>query len=179
MDRKLGIYLCSGCGISDAVDMEKLEKVATVGLKAATCAVHPFLCGKEGAAKIAADVKDGVNTVVIAACSPRVMYDVFDYGTQVVLERVNIREHVAWSQPGAEKVTEPAAEGSDAAPTEKIVFNGPTQMMAADYLRIGQAKAMKAEPPEPFKQESDEDHTRGRRRRDRHALRAGRLADGI
>lgn len=153
MDRKLGIYLCSGCGISDAVDMEKLEKVASGELKAASCAAHPFLCGKEGAAKIAADVKDGVNTVVIAACSPRVMYDVFDYGAQVVLERVNVREHVAWSQPGAEKVTEPAAEGSDAAPTEKIVFNGPTQMMAADYLRIGVAKAMKAEPPEPFKQE--------------------------
>ncbi|MHB8174602.1 MAG: FAD-dependent oxidoreductase, partial [Nitrospirota bacterium] len=154
MDRKLGIYLCSGCGISDAVDMERLEKVASGGLKAASCVVHPFLCGKEGSAKIAADVKDGVNTVVIGACSPRVMYDVFAYDPQVVLERVNIREHVAWSQPGAQKVAgAEGAEGSDVAPAEKLVFNEPTQMMAADYLRMGAAKAMKAEPPEPLRQE--------------------------
>ncbi len=147
MDRKLGIYLCSGCGISDAVDMEKLEKVASGELKAASCAVSPFLCGKEASAKIAADVSDGVNTVVIGACSPRVMYDVFNFGPQTVLERVNLREHVAWSQPGAEIKTE--GEGGET----KTVFTESTQMMAADYLRMGVAKAMKAEPPEPLRQE--------------------------
>ena len=134
MDRKVGVYICSGCGIGDSIDVEKLAKVATSEQKAPVCRNHPILCGAEGAEIIRQDIaQEGVNTVVIAACSRRAMTDVFSYDpAQTVLERVNLREHVVWCQPQKEE---------------------DTQMMAEDYLRMGLAKAKKMEPPEPFQEE--------------------------
>jgi len=165
MEKKLGVYLCEGCGIPDAVDMDELEKLATGKLKAAICRRHPFMCGTEGSGLIKSDIaNEGVNTVVIAACSQRVNYDVFSYDpATVVMDRVNLREHVAWSQPAA-TAPEPAegaeapAEGAEA-PAEGAaapagpVYNKSTQMVAQDYLRMGVAKAQKMLPPEPNIQE--------------------------
>lgn len=149
MDKKIGVYLCGGCGIADAVDLEKTAKVASGEMKAPVCKTHPFMCGAEGAAMIKSDIaNEGVNAVVIAACSQRVMYDVFNYGMSVVLERVNIREHVAWGQPGSEMV---AAEAEGEEP--KKVYNKATQMMADDYVRMGIAKAQKMDPAEPLVQD--------------------------
>src|SRR5512143_1405427 len=152
MEKKLGVYLCSGCGIADAVDMEKLASVATGEMKAPICRTHPFMCGKEGSSLITNDMKnEGVNTVVVAACSPRVMYDVFSYGNDVVLERVNLREHVAWSQPNA--AMPEVKEGEEPAADAKPVVNAATQMVASDYLRMGITKAQKMDPAEPLVQE--------------------------
>jgi len=148
MDKKMGVYICGGCGIADAVDIEKLASIATGEMKAPVCKTHPFLCGKEGSALITKDIKDdGVNTVVVAACSARAMFDVFSYPLDIVLERVNIREHVAWSQPAGEMKA--AAEGEE----PKLVLDAATQMMANDYLRMGIAKAAKVEPATPMVQE--------------------------
>ena len=81
------------------------------------------------------DNEDGVNTVVVAACSPRVKSDIFSYDTSTtVLERVNLREHVIWTHP---------ANDED------------TQMLSEDYLRMGLAKAQKVSPPEPFQETID------------------------
>lgn len=129
MDKKLGVYICSGCSIGDALDVEGLVKVAQREYKAPVCQVHPFLCGKEGVELIRKDLgDDAVNSVVIAACSPRVKSDAFAFDPRMVLERVNLREHVAWCQ-------KPKDED--------------TQMMAEDYLRMGIVKAQKMEPLEP------------------------------
>ncbi len=130
MDKKLGVYLCSGCSLGDSLDMEKLAKVAQKEYKAPVCRVHPFLCGAEGVAQIRKDLEEGtVNTAVIAACSPRVKTSAFSFDpTTVIMERVNLREHVAWCQ-------KPKDED--------------TQMMAEDYLRMGIVKAQKSEPLEP------------------------------
>ncbi|MBI5814133.1 MAG: hydrogenase iron-sulfur subunit [Nitrospinae bacterium] len=118
--KKTGVYICSGCGIGEALDVAALEKTATGEMKAPVCKVHPFLCDGAGAQLIKNDIANGgVNAVVIAACSPRVNYDVFDFGPDVLLDRVDIREKVAWShEPG----------------------NGDTLALAQDYLRMGLAK---------------------------------------
>jgi len=147
MDKKLGVYICGGCNIPDAIDLDKLAAIGNK--KAAVCRTHPFMCGKEGSELIKADIaNEGVNTIVIAACSVRVNYDVFNYDPlTTILERVNIREHVAWSQPAA-KMSEPA-EGEEA----KLVYNESTQMVAMDYLNMGIAKAQKMLTPEPNVQE--------------------------
>ena len=130
MDKKLGVYLCSGCGIGDSLEMEALEKVATGEYKAPICKQHKFLCGTEGVNLIKKDIADeGVNTVIIGACSPRVNFDIFRFGDEILLERVNLREHVIWCQ-------EPKNED--------------TQMLAEDYLRMGIVKAEKSDIPEPF-----------------------------
>lgn len=128
MDHKVGVYICSGCSIGESLNVEGLEKLVTGELKVPLCKSHPFLCESDGVRIIKDDiVNEGVNTVVIAACSNRVNADVFDFGPEVVLERVNIREHVIWSQ-------EPNAEE--------------TQEMAEDYIRMGTVRAKKTELPE-------------------------------
>ena len=134
MDKKIAVYICTGCGIGEALDIEQLSKVATSECKAAVCRNHPNLCSSEGAQIIKDDIaNDGVNTVLVAACSPRVMYDVFNFeGT--IMDRVNLREQVVWSHP---------ANDED------------TQMMAEDYLRMSAARMKQTELPEPYKPEQE------------------------
>jgi len=78
MDKKYGVYICTGCGIGDALIMEELCAVPEEeGFSVKT---HPFLCGAEGLELLKKDIADdGVNTLMIAACSRRVNYDVFKF----------------------------------------------------------------------------------------------------
>ena len=129
MEKKIGVYICSGCGIGESIDPEALSAVAGEH-SAAVCRTDPFLCGAESLARIKADIEsEGVNSIVIAACSPRVMTDVFDFPPDKVLERVNLREQVAWCQPAGEE---------------------DTLMMAEDALRMGLVRLKESQPPEPF-----------------------------
>lgn len=125
-ESKLGVYICTDCGIGESLNIEDLQKIA----KAPICRTHPFLCSQEGAQVIRDDINnEGVNKIVVAACSQRVNYDVFNYDPlKYVTERVNLREHVIWSHPPN---------------TEE------TQAMAEDYLSLGVTRASKSEPPEP------------------------------
>ena len=134
MDKKIAVYICTGCGIGEALDIDQLSKVATSECKAALCKTHPNLCSSEGAQVIKNDIaNEGVNTLIIAACSQRVMYDVFNFeGT--IMDRVNLREQVVWSHP---------ANDED------------TQMMAEDYLRMSAARMKQMLPPEPYKPEQE------------------------
>jgi quinone-modifying oxidoreductase subunit QmoB len=130
MEKKIGVYICTGCGIGESLNIEDLVKVAT-NLKVPVVKSHPFLCEKEGIEFIKKDMADeGVNALVIAACSPRVNYDIFDLCPLV--ERVNLREGVIWTHP----------------PNDED-----TQMMAEDYIRMGVFKMQKMEAPEPYKVE--------------------------
>jgi quinone-modifying oxidoreductase subunit QmoB len=129
MEKKYGVYICRGCGIGSSIDIEKLAKSAKTGqVKEDQIKIHDILCSPEGIQFIKNDIKkDGVNTVIIAACSPRVKYEEFDFpGT--ITERVNIREFVAWMQPPN---------------TDE------TQSMAEDYVTMGIVKAQKGDLPEP------------------------------
>jgi quinone-modifying oxidoreductase subunit QmoB len=132
MDQKIGVYICSGCGIGESIDVDALSAVANE-FKIAKCETHSILCSSEGAALIKNDVESGsVNCVVVAACSGRVKTDVFAYDPMAtILERVNIREHVAWCQPAGEE---------------------DTQMMAEDYVRMGITKVEKSTLPTPFQE---------------------------
>jgi len=133
MDKKLGVYICGGCSIAESIDIPGLVKIAEKEYKASVCRTHPFLCGAEGLAMIRQDLAgDAANSLVIAACSPRVKTDAFAFDPGMVFERVNLREHVVWShKPNDED----------------------TQMLADDTLRMGLAKAQKVEPPEPVANE--------------------------
>ena len=134
MEKKLAAYICTGCGIGDALDIEELSKVATEENSVPICRTHPNLCSQEGVDLIKKDIEgEGANTLIIAACSPRVMYDVFNFENCIV-DRVNLREQVVWShKPGDED----------------------TQMMAEDYLRMSGAKVGAMELPEPYKPEEE------------------------
>ncbi len=145
MSKKYGVYICQGCGIGESLDIEKLSETASdEGFAVKTC---PVLCGKEGLDLLKKEAAGGVNALVIAACSPRVLNDTFRFDGCIV-ERVNLREQVVWSHPRA---TWPA-------PTEEQkddeTFIDHVQMMAADYLKMGLAKIKKIELPAPYKLET-------------------------
>jgi quinone-modifying oxidoreductase subunit QmoB len=131
MDKKYGAYVCTGCGIGDTLDTEALCEVASSEMNMA-CKTHQALCSAEGRALIEKDINDdGVNTIVVAACSPRVMQDEFNFGDDKITIRANIREQVVWSK----------AEDAD-----------PEYLMeeASDYIRMGCTQAQKSDLPEPF-----------------------------
>jgi quinone-modifying oxidoreductase subunit QmoB len=128
MDKKLGVYVCSGCGIGAGVDASRLVQIAEEAAPAGRVRTSPAFC-LEDAALIRADVEqEGVNAVVIAACSPRVNTDVFAFPGASV-ERVNLREQVVWSHPPGHEET---------------------QSLADDLLRMGIVRAQKLRPPAPY-----------------------------
>ena len=133
MDKNVAVYLCKGCDIGGALDMDALKDVATDEYKIGLCKEHDCLCGDEGRELMARGVADGVNSIVVAACSPRFMVDAFTFDN-VLTTRVNLREQVVWShQPNDED----------------------TDMMARDYLRMGIVRGQQASLPEPLQEEVD------------------------
>jgi len=135
MDKKYSAYICTGCGIGDAIDTEALCGVASseMGME---CKTHQALCSADGRALIEGDINvNGVNTVVVGACSPRVMQDEFNFGDDKITIRANIRELVAWSNP----------EDAD----KEYV-----QEQASDYIRMGCTQAKKSDLPDPYQLET-------------------------
>jgi len=136
MEKKYGVYLCKGCGIGECIDFESLAKVIKKEGKIQFVKEHDILCSPEARAMVLEDIKpegEGINSLVIAACSPRVKYEELDF-PNVLVERCNIREMVAWTQ-------EPNNEH--------------TQALAEDYLRMYCARVKKSELPEPYQSECD------------------------
>ena len=146
MDKKYGVYICTGCGIGDTLDMEDLVDVPDE--EGINCTTHPFLCSKEGVALIQKDVDDEkVNAMVIGACSRRVNFDVFNFEGCIV-ERANLREGVVWPH-SREKYPKLEEDQKD----DEEHFD-PIQMKAEDYIKMGMIRVEKVKLPEPYKTES-------------------------
>ena len=129
MEKKYGVYICKGCDIAETVKIEGLEEVAAKEKQMPICKNHDALCSPEGLDLIKGDISgEGVNVVIVAACSPRAKHKEFKFDGCIV-ERINLREFVAWSQ-------EPNTEE--------------TQELADDYMRLGIIKAQNTDLPEPF-----------------------------
>jgi quinone-modifying oxidoreductase subunit QmoB len=141
MDKKYGVYICTGCGIGDSLDIEALCEVPEEeGYPVTT---HPFLCGKEGIELLKKDIEEkGTNTFVIAACSRRVNFDVFQFDGCIV-DRVNLREQVVWSHPRSEFPALTEEEKEDEDKFDRV------QMLGEDYVRMGMARVEKIELPVP------------------------------
>ncbi len=135
-DPKIGLYICKGCEIGKSLDIDQLIKEAE-GNKLPICKTHDCLCNEEGVNLIKNDISgEGINRVVVAACSGRMFPELFDFGNDVFTDRVNIREYVVWShKPNDED----------------------TQMLAEDYVRMGIAKVKVGEQPVPYTEETSKD----------------------
>lgn len=129
-EMKLGAYICKGCGIGERLDCAQLENVAKREGKAQLVRTHDMLCSQAGVDVIRQDIaNEGVNQVMIAACSRRAKTEAFDF-PEAALSRANLREGVIWIASAAEDKKE-------------IV-----QEMAADYVRMGCAEVKKMKLPE-------------------------------
>ncbi|BCB97256.1 heterodisulfide reductase subunit A [Dissulfurispira thermophila] len=132
MDKNIGLYICTGCSIGESIDVEKLSNIAKNALRVPVVKSHFALCGKEGVELINNDIKnEGVNTVVIAACSPRIKYEEFDFPGCIV-ERAPLRELAVWMQDNKENA----------------------QLAAEDYVKMHVIKAQKGDLPEPYMMET-------------------------
>ncbi len=120
---KVGVFLCTGCEIGESFKTDALEGLAKKS-GAVQFATHPCLCEPEGVATLRGAVEGGaVDALVIAACSARHKQQEFRFDpTKVAVERVSLREQVAWTHPAGHE---------------------DTQMLAEDMLRMGVVKAKK------------------------------------
>jgi quinone-modifying oxidoreductase subunit QmoB len=126
---KIGAYICKGCGIEDRLDVGQLVTTAKRDGKAAIAKEHEFLCNADGVKMIQDDIdNEGVNRVVIAACSRRAKTEAFSF-EGVTLSRANLREGVIWVRPDTDEARET------------------TQEMADDYVRMGCAEAKYMKTP--------------------------------
>ncbi len=123
---KLGVFLCTGCGIGDALNIDEVIEAANEKGCTATL-THECLCAPEGLAAIRASVSEnGLNGLLLAACSDRAKANEFAPLKAEVpaVFRSAIREHCTWSHPSG-------GEGQDAEDTT---------MLAQDLVRMGLAR---------------------------------------
>jgi len=138
MKKVYGAYLCTGCGIGNVLDVDGLKDAASDAGIAMND--HSCLCGADGRAFIEKDIAEkGINTIVVCACSPRVMQNEFNFGEQTITVRANLREQVAWT----------AGEAKEDGSVDDFL-----QEMGTDYVRMAVTRAQKTEIPVPYKMES-------------------------
>jgi quinone-modifying oxidoreductase subunit QmoB len=137
---KTGAYICKGCGLGERLDCDQLATIAEREGKANIVKQHEFLCNAEGVAMIQNDIdNEGVNRVVIAACSRRSKTEAFNF-ENVAIGRANLREGVIWVRPDTDEARET------------------TQEMAADYVRMGCAEVKYMTPPHVSEDAASNNH---------------------
>ncbi len=128
--KNTSVFICTSCGIKDCIDTSGLAKIAEGSVKFGNCIEHKNLCLPEGLEIIEKSIIDGeLSKVLIAACSPRVKTEEFSFNSDILVERVNLREQVV---------------GSHESDSED------TQMLAEDMMRMGLAKLANSTIPIPF-----------------------------
>lgn len=128
-EKKIGAYICKGCGIGDRVDTSQMATIAEREARANVVREHDFLCSAEGVKLIQDDIdNEGVNHVAICACSRRAKTDAFRF-ENVAISRGNIREGVIWVRPDTDEARET------------------TQEMADDYVRMAVFEVKFMTPP--------------------------------
>jgi len=139
---KLGVFLCTGCGIGDALNVDEIIEAANDKGCTATL-THECLCASEGIDAIRASVSEnGLDGLLLAACSDRAKAKEFAPLSDEVsaVFRTAIREHCTWSHPAD-------AEGQDAEDTT---------MLAQDLVRMGLARLAGMKAIEPLSDEINE-----------------------
>lgn len=125
-----GVFICTGCSIGKCLDIKALRDIADNEYQTKVCKEHPFLCNREGVGLIERLIEGQVlDKIVIAACSHRQQTEAFNFNSNTFVERVNLREQVAWCQK---------------------IKDEDTQMLANDLLRMGMIKADNYFQPEPY-----------------------------
>jgi len=141
MAEKIGVYIDES-SVAPLLNAEEL--VAFVKEKCGgACPIvksHKRLSSEAGLAMIKADVAAGeIDAVLICGTSPRVDWEVFDFGDKVLVDRVNLREFAVLSY----KNPNGSAMVAGTAVPEELAS------LVHDYLRMGVVKMQKMNAPHP------------------------------
>ena len=136
MGDKLGVFICSGYGIADAIDLDALQGVVNDECGAALCELVPTCEGADLAAICDKVVAEDLSQVVLAGPSSRI-YNAADL-PKASLEYVNLQDWVVRTHP---------AQDED------------TQMAAEDYLRMACARVKGMKEVTLFEEHADLDKT--------------------
>ena len=129
MSSNLGIYVCKGCRIGEILDVDSLCEKMSGELQPHFCSTHDALCSPAGIEAMRSKILDDeLQGCVVAGCGKGTRDEAFDWQNDLVVERVNIREWVAWS----------LEEGED------------MQMAAEDYIRMGFAGLQHTAAVKPY-----------------------------
>lgn len=130
VEKKIGAYICKGCGLGERLDGAQLPMIAERDAKANLVREHDFLCSEAGVKMIQDDIdNEGVNRVAICACSRRAKTEAFNF-ENVAIARGNLREGVIWVRPDTDEARET------------------TEEMAADYVRMAVMEVKFMTPPD-------------------------------
>ena len=112
---KLGVFLCTGCGIGDAIDVDEVIEAANE--QDCSCTLtHECFCGDEGLAAIKSTVVENeLDGILVAACSERAKNKEFAALTVdgPSMFRTAIREYCAWPLKDAEEDEDKTACAKD------------------------------------------------------------------
>ena len=115
-EEKIAVYVCHcGSNIAGKVDVEQVVAWAAEQPNVVIAREYKYMCSDPGQELIRQDIQEnGVNRVVVAACSPTMHEPTFrkaaaDAGLNpYLLHTANVREHCSW-------VTEDGAEATEKA----------------------------------------------------------------
>ena len=134
-DVRVGVYICHcGGNISDVVDVEKVAAELAKHPDVKVAVNYMFMCSDPGQQLIIDDIKkNGINRVVLSACSPALHELTFRTALQraglnpYLYENVNIREQVSWVHKGNHESATSKAIRLTLAGVEKVVRQDPLE----------------------------------------------------
>ena len=141
MDVKIGIYISTDAGFGDMIDLDAMQETVEEENSFEVWRNFDHFNVSEIEEQIRADIEEqGIDRIIIGGPSVRYFGDRFDFGDKVLVERVALRELVAWT-------LDPEGEHEDKDESE-------IQAAAADYIMMAIAKLSNIEPPVPHLEEN-------------------------
>ena len=147
-EHKIGVYVCMcGTNIAKMVDCDDVVRTASEQPGVVCSKTYKYMCSNPGQEMIVADIKEqGLDRVVVAACSPRMHEPTFRKALQTAginpyfLEMANIREQCSWVHDDRQVATEKARALTLGA-TRRVANHQPLERMSVemcpDVLVIG------------------------------------------
>jgi heterodisulfide reductase subunit A len=136
---KIGVYICNcGTNIAKVVDCEAVRDFVSTLPRVAVARTYKYMCSNPGQELIVQDIKEqGLERVVVAACSPRMHERTFRNALQAaglnpyMLEMANIREQCSWVHDDPQAATEKAKALTQAA-IRRVAHHEALEQMTVD-----------------------------------------------
>jgi heterodisulfide reductase subunit A len=138
-EHKIGVYVCMcGTNIAKVVDTEAVVASLKELPGVAVAKTYKYMCSNPGQEMIVDDIKaEGLDRVVVAACSPRMHEPTFRKALQTAginpyfVEMANIREQCSWVHDDPDVATDKARALAQAA-IQRVAYHEPLERRSVD-----------------------------------------------